>query len=413
MRIIQLTSENVKRLKAVNVKPPAGVVVVSGKNAQGKSSLLDSIMYALTGKKSMPGRPIHDGEKKARVAVDLGEIVVELVWTSNERSYLKVTPKEGEAFASPQEILNKLVGPLSFDPLLFLQQDGKKQVATLKELTGLNFTSLEQERAKAYQERTIVNRRITDLEGEIKGMKRPEGVRVEPITLQALLAEHAAAIKTRQENIGTRQDLADQTEERDHIKTEIERLENELTRQKGKLAAAEQIVENTTKQLDALTDPDVAGIEERIRSAETVNGIAKTWTDWEVKQKELTANQEKAEKLTGQIEELDAQQKKELADAKLPVVGLGFTEDGVTFNDLPLDQASQAEQLRVGLAIATALNPKVRIILIRTGSLLDSDNMKLLAEFAQEYDMQIWIERVEEGDVGIIIEDGEVKEIRE
>ena len=42
----------------------------------------------------------------------------------------------------------------------------------------------------------------------------------------------------------------------------------------------------------------------------------------------------------------------------MPVEGLSFSDDGsVTFNDLPLDQASHAEQIRVSMAMAMALIP--------------------------------------------------------
>ena len=79
-------------------------------------------------------------------------------------------------------------------------------------------------------------------------------------------------------------------------------------------------------------------------------------------------------------------------------------------NGVPFDQASDAEQLRVSTQIAIALNPQLRVIRIRDGSLLDDDAMKQLAEIADKNDFQIWIERVRSDDkVGFVIEDGHVK----
>lgn len=50
MKIISLKSENVKRLSVVEVIPKdKALVIVAGKNGQGKSSVLDSIMFALAG----------------------------------------------------------------------------------------------------------------------------------------------------------------------------------------------------------------------------------------------------------------------------------------------------------------------------------------------------------------------------
>ena len=90
--------------------------------------------------------------------------------------------------------------------------------------------------------------------------------------------------------------------------------------------------------------------------------------------------------------------------------GLGFDDDGVTLDGVPFAQASAAEQLRVSVAMAMALNPKVRIIRITDGSLLDSENLALIEEMAGANGFQVWIERVDEsGAVGVVIEDGEVK----
>ncbi len=78
-------------------------------------------------------------------------------------------------------------------------------------------------------------------------------------------------------------------------------------------------------------------------------------------------------------------------------------------NGVPLTQASDAEQLRASLAIAMALNPKLRVIRVRDGSLLDSNAMKIIAEMAETKDFQVWIERVDDsGKVGFVLEDGHV-----
>ena len=49
MRIISLQAENIKRLKAVEITPEGDIVVIAGRNGQGKTSVLDSIWYALGG----------------------------------------------------------------------------------------------------------------------------------------------------------------------------------------------------------------------------------------------------------------------------------------------------------------------------------------------------------------------------
>lgn len=73
------------------------------------------------------------------------------------------------------------------------------------------------------------------------------------------------------------------------------------------------------------------------------------------------------------------------------------------------DQASTAEQLRVSAAIAMALSPALRVLIVREGSLLDSTSLAMLAEMAAEKDFVVLCETVDEsGQVGIYIEDGSI-----
>jgi hypothetical protein len=82
----------------------------------------------------------------------------------------------------------------------------------------------------------------------------------------------------------------------------------------------------------------------------------------------------------------------------------------VDFNGLPLEQASSADQLRISVSIGLALNPKLKVILIRDGSLLDDDALKSVADMAAQADAQVWMERVgKTGDVSVVIEDGMVE----
>jgi len=103
-----------------------------------------------------------------------------------------------------------------------------------------------------------------------------------------------------------------------------------------------------------------------------------------------------------------------LSEAKFPVAGLSFDESGVTFNGLPFAQSSGAEQLRASVAIAMAMNPKLKVLLCRDGSLLDDDSLALLSQIVEDNGYQLWLERVGTGaECSVIIEDGAVKEVRE
>jgi hypothetical protein len=80
---------------------------------------------------------------------------------------------------------------------------------------------------------------------------------------------------------------------------------------------------------------------------------------------------------------------------------------------VPLEQASAAESLRASMAIAIAMNPDFPVALIRDGSLLDENSLRLVEEMAAEKNCQVWVERVGEGEeCSVIISEGVIKESR-
>ena len=131
MKIISLTAENIKKLVAVKIVPDSHVVEITGRNASGKSSVLDSIWWALAGAKSHQSRPIRRGQTKALIRLDLGDIIVTRKFRENKKgrvtTSLIVETTEGARFPSPQAMLDKLMETLAFDPLEFSRMDASRQ----------------------------------------------------------------------------------------------------------------------------------------------------------------------------------------------------------------------------------------------------------------------------------------------
>jgi energy-coupling factor transporter ATP-binding protein EcfA2 len=170
MRIVSLTAENIKRLRAVSIKPDGSIVEITGRNGAGKSSVLDAIAMALGGKTAQPSKPMRHGSSRAEVVVDLGELIVRRTWTADDKTYLSVESADGAKFPSPQAILDKLVGQLAFDPLAFSRMAPRDQVATLKQVAGLDFTKLDQRRQETFDRRTGINRELASAEAMLKTM---------------------------------------------------------------------------------------------------------------------------------------------------------------------------------------------------------------------------------------------------
>lgn len=413
MKIVRLTAENVKRLRAVQIEPDGNVVVIAGRNAQGKTSVLDSIWMALGGgaaAKETP-KPIRDGEKEATVTLDLGDFTVTRTW-KDDKTALSVMSKEGAKYPSPQKFLDEKLGALSFDPLAFAQQDDKTQVKTLLELVELPFNPemLAFQRSDLYADRTEVGREIRAYEGQLAGLLAvPDDTPDEEVSSATILDEqdaHRASVQAYDEADNELDSLADR------ISAEQENVaEYESQARLAKARLDEAVIQRETKAeaFAKRPEPEVRDFRAELEGIEDINVRVRTKRARRAVDENLAEARARQKSLSAAIEAIDKEKADALAAAKMPVEGLAFDDDGVTYGGMPFKQCSSAEQLRVSLAMAMALNPAIKVIRISDGSLLDSDNMAVIAEMADEHDFQCWIERVDEsGAVGFVIEDGSV-----
>lgn len=395
-KIIRLESTNYKRLKAVEIAPdPNGnLVIVAGKNGQGKTSILDSITAALGGvsAKTTP-KPIRDGEERAEIVLETEELIVTRKFTASG-STLTVKSQDGAVYPKGQAKLDELLGKLSLDPLAFTQLSDKDQLKTLLELVDLPFdpTKLEAERKGIFDERAEVGRQGKAI-GDVTVDK---SLPAEETSVSELLGKYRSA-----QQVNAQLDAA--LNEMEDASVRVNELEAQLVLAKGRLTAAAEALKASPDRVE------LDSIQAQIDGAETTNAAIRANNEARRKadsQAELRAGYKG---LTEKIEALDKRKADGLAAATFPIDGLGFDDSGVTYQGVPFKQASGAEQLRVSLSMAIALHPKLRVIRIADGSLLDTDNLALVEAVARENDFQVWIEMVGDGDGrGIVIEDGQL-----
>lgn len=404
-RVLGLQAENFKRLKAVDISPDPSehIVKISGKNAQGKTSLLDAIWWALGGSTADRGsgtsNPVREGEDKAVVRVDMGDLVVTRTATAKGTKSLTVTNGEGAKYSSPQKMLDELLGALTFDPLAFTRMKPREQVDVLLGLVDLDvdLDELEEERKSLFDARREVGQHQKRL-GELPEVDHD--LPTEPESAQEIMDRLADAegIVQQLENLDT---------EGQHLDDHIEHLQAELAKAKEKRMELIKHLETLPRAEQAVAHAqdirqELAGLSERNQTIMDNNAAR-------ARAEEIGELSDKYKKYTAELKGIDAQKSAALAAAEFPLEGLSIDGDSVTFNGLPLSQASGAEQLRISTAIAVAANPQVRVARIADGSLMDADSHKLLQAIAAENDFQVWVELVADGDgVGFVIEDGEV-----
>lgn len=428
MKILRLTAENIKKIKVVDISPDCSVVQITGANGSGKSSVLDAIYYALNGTKDIPSQPVRRGEQKATIRLELGEITVIRRFTESGGTSLVVEAESGARFPSPQKLLDDLLGALTFDPLEFSRMLPKQQLEQLRRLVKLDIDidALDEANDLDFAKRTDANRRVkalTEREATLRSGVDP-AADVTLIDSSALLAEMEQAGR---HNAAIERDRAERQHREKQAEADAARFTDlqqraELLRQQAEAleAEAKTLFLRASAEFDALAalsplaDPiDTFALRKQIEDA----GRTNRQREQQARQREMhrqavdeyQAAVTEALALTHAIEDRTRQKAAAIAAAHMPIDGLSFGNGAVLYNGLPFDQASSAEQLRVSVAIAMAGNPKLRVLRIKDGSLLDNASLAMIAQMADEGDYQIWVERVQEGGrVGIEMQDGAV-----
>lgn len=436
MKIVKLSSENVKRLHAVEVTPDGSIVMVGGKNGAGKSSVLDSIAYALGGQELVPAEPIRKGETEAKIEVDLGDYVVRRYFTKKDdvtKSSLIVKNKEGITQGTPQAILDKLLGRLTFDPLAFSRTEGKAQRLILAKLTGADTSLLDAKRQAAYDKRTTFNREKKVIETQLGESTFEKGVPEEEIPLATVTAEleeadakakELAEEKNKEYKLSLDAKKAEETvslvlagiEKKEKQIADLQALiKQDKKYHKDMIGVLEQANNAKSEQFAKVREltealPDTAALRAKVSEVEQTNRKVRSnlrHKALEAKLKQVAAEVAHA---TTAITAAEKEKSDLLESITYPVPGLGLSDDGVTFDGNPFEQASTSEQLKVSVAIGLALNPTLKVLLIRNGNALDADSLKQIAAQAAEADAQIWLEWVTESKdgVSVMIADGEV-----
>ncbi len=410
LKIIELRGENFKKIKAITIRPDDNLVLLTGKNAMGKSSAIDLIIAMLGRDRKWIPQPIRKGQTHADGRMDLGELVVVCKWTEKGK-HLKVTSQEGLVYPSPQAMLDGFVGKLGFDIGKFFNMEEKEQTEVLMDLAKLDFTDVDSKIESLVEERRIQGQTVKLLSGQ-REVINPEIVPKGLVSINELNIELEEArdfnelwrakvecIKESEATInGIGENIAD-------LHKQIENCEKEQERHRKSITANEKYIkENTPIETDKIRN--------KIDRAEEANEIFRA--NERNKEAEKKCNQEIAvyENQTSMINGLRKSKDSALREAKFPLPELKVTTTGTFFNDIPIKQLSSSENMKVAMSIAMALNEKFKVILVKDASLLDKENRKVIREMAKDGGYQVWLEMVSDtGEMGFYFVEGEITKI--
>lgn len=425
LRIVQLQAENVKKLTAVSITPKGSLVEITGRNGAGKTSVLDAIWWAVAGTSNVQAEPIRKGQTKAVVRLDMGEVVVTRTFNKREDgstgSTIVVENADGARHQSPQKMLDGWLGKLTLDPLEFARMKPKDQFDALKGLVpGYDFEQMAGLDKRDYDKRTDINRRAKEAATLAQSITIPEAVPTEKVD-EATLVKEIGEVGDFNAQIDLRIDrrqqatreietlIADAKQNREdaaELRRQAEALEKEATEYDQARAELEDKIKAAPPLPEKKSATEVTA---RLGKAKADNALIDRVALRKTHLETAAKLEAEAAALTTSMAEREAAKKAAIASAKLPVEGIEFGDGMILLNGNPFEQASDAERLRTSIAIAMAGNPRIRIIRVRDGSLLDQDGMKLVADMAEKHGYQVWLEAVDSsGKTGIVIEDGHV-----
>ena len=439
--LIGLRAENYKRITFVEIAPNPNVNFIGGDNEAGKSSLIDAAAIAIGGADFNPARPVHGDADQSVIVAELGrdgvvELVVRKTKTVDGDWQLTVKNADGMAFSSAQTALDRMYEVIAFEPDNFLAMKGPKQREVMIRLLGIRVDDLEAERKRHYDARTEKNREVTRLANLQKSLAFNEDWPDEEVSSAEILGriERKRAVATAEQGVANAEaartavinSVTDRSaNDEDAIETteaEIWRLQAKLKKQKAELenakkarlaeildedavvTAAEQAVDAATAAAPAESQDELQG---QLEGLEIQNTNARAKVKFRDAEDTHSAVATQSDALTEKINTLDAEKKARIAAANFPIAGLEFDDAGLTLDDIPFDDASQSQRLRVAIGLAAASKPKIRLALFRTASLLDDKRKAELRELSREFRIQILAEVVgDRPDVTILMEEG-------
>lgn len=400
IKINKLEIENVKRVKAVSLEPTQnGLTVIGGRNGQGKTSILDSIAWALGGNKYKPSQPHREGSvlpPNLQISLSNGLEIKR----DGKNSDLKVIDPSGQK--AGQKLLDSFVEEFALNLPKFMESSSADKARTLLQIIGVGdkLAEFEKKEQELYNERLVIGRVADQKKKFAAEMTYFQEAPKELISVSELIQEQQAILAKNAENERLRG-------QRDSLKERQTQLDSEIARLIEEKAKVDQQLEIADKDALDLHDESTEQLEYSISNTEEINRKVRANLDKDKAEQDAQIEKEKYENLSAQIDRIRLDKNQLLEDADLPLPGLSVAEGELLYKGQRWDNMSGAEQLKVSTAIVRKLNPECGFILIDKLEQMDLDTLKEFGQWLEQEQLQAIATRVSTGDeCSIIISDG-------
>ena len=409
MKISKLEIENVKRIKAVAVEPTEnGLTVIGGRNNQGKTSVLDSIAWALGGDDFRPSEAKRtDSVIPPNLKITMSNGLV--VERKGKNSALKVTDPTGQK--AGQQPLNSFVEKLALNLPKFMNVSGREKARTLLQIIGVEeqLAELEKFEKELYNERLTIGR-IADKKKKFADEQTyyPDAP-ADLVSITELIREQQEILARNGENQKKRKQVKRLEEQAKMTYSKVQNLSAQLEEAKKTHLAIMSDLSIAQKSAEHLQDESTAELEASISNIEEINRKVRANLDKEKANEDAAEYRRQYDSLTEQLTQTRDRKMKLLDAADLPLPELSVKEGELVYKNQKWDNMSGSDQLKVATAIVRKLNPECGFVLLDKLEQMDLDTLKEFGEWLEQEGLQAIATRVSTGDeCSIIIEDGYV-----
>lgn len=442
MKISLLGLKNCLGIKELEFKP-GQITVIEGKEGEGKTSILEAIQRFFYNKSERSNSFVYKDEEgpadRAETYIDLDDGTTMKKYINSEN---KVTTtgieRDGLSPKKPEEFLKSLVSERQLNPISLISMPDKDLTELILSLIPIKVTEEDAKEwllevppfidyskhglqvckdiEKAYfDKRTDINRRVKDLESEVKSdiAKLPENYEPDQWRNVSLTEKYEAISQankvnadrikcqaqidnadTRINGIESERDLKIKQLE-DQIQKVKEDAQNRIDTENNNVAIAKKYLENHPQI-------DISPLEKDHKDTEYMKSFIRTADDLKIKQQELAAKKEESEKLTDKIEYMRTKPQMLLAKAQMPVEGITVDGQGnVLINNRPIINLSGGERIKFVMNIVRATAGPLKIILIDGFEKLSPKGQKEFIDECSGDGFQYVITKVSDGNLKI------------
>ena len=465
MYIKKLELVNFQVIEKFDAEFDGNVYLITGDNELGKSTLLKAIGALLTGNRDEVLRNgASKGFAKMVVGDDGEEYEVSLSYTENNpRGTLTIKQKSTGMSTNNVSMLQRVFGYQDFDAVEFSRwsetaEGRRKQIAVVKSLLAPEvkdrIEAIDAQVAELKNERTGINRDVKTLGTLVEEAKSDLGdIDIEKydelINVANLMEQQKTNAQLIEKAKTVRATLAQRTEQLaaipERVQAENDRYDSEIATidrrvEEAKLAYEKAVAaadidrktaldshneelahidaeradfenrkancEDWLKKYEA-NNPEKSDVAKQLEAADRHNQVCRYVQDYKKKEGEFNAVKAKADAMDAEITKLSDERANLIANAKLPIAGLTFTDDGLELNGVPFvpGKVSDSQTMEIAAKLIIACNPTVKVFRIARGESLGAKRMEAIVNMARENGFQGFIEQVQRGQTEMMVEE--------